>query len=159
MKEFIEKLIGRLEEQKSDLTTWAEDKAFEIGIETAVSIVKQLAEEFATDKNVGHNDQDLMIVESLPSLYPMMQPFEEEAVYRVVERAKYNNGWTPCSKELPPQPKSNLLFENKPLELYLATVRGSDYAWRVFWNGECFTDGWNKVDVIAWQPLPEPFKG
>ena len=49
MNEFIEKLIGRLEEQKSDLTNWAEDKAFEIGIQTAISIVNQLAEEYNND--------------------------------------------------------------------------------------------------------------
>lgn len=49
MKKFVEKLIERLEEQKSELTTWAEDKAFEIGIETAISIVNQLAEEYNND--------------------------------------------------------------------------------------------------------------
>lgn len=69
-----------------------------------------------------------------------------------------NNGWIPCEKELPPQPKENPIFENKPLELYLATVKGSDYPWRAFWNGKYFTDGWSRVDVIAWQPLPQPFE-
>lgn len=71
---------------------------------------------------------------------------------------EYKDGWIPCSEQLPPKPENNMLFENKPLEVYLATVRGSDYAWRVFWNGEYFTDGWNKVDVIAWQELPKVYK-
>lgn len=152
MKEFIEKLIDRLEEQKSDLTTWAEDKAFEIGIETAVSIVKQLAEEFATDKNVGHNDQDLMIVESLPSLYPMMQPFEEEAVYRVVERAKYNYAWILCSERLPE------VFDN----VLICTKEGGRAIGHRCPNqktGRYYDLHGSAIDsVIAWQPLPEPFK-
>ena len=71
---------------------------------------------------------------------------------------EYNGGWIPCEKEMPPQPQDNPLFENKPLELYLATEKGSDYPWRVFWNGKYFTDGWSKVNVIAWRPLPEPYK-
>lgn len=26
------------------------------------------------------------------------------------------------------------------------------------WNGEYFTDGFEKLEVIAWMPLPEPYK-
>lgn len=73
------------------------------------------------------------------------------------EAAEYNNGWIPCNEELPPQPEENPVFDNKPLELYLASVKGADYPFRVFWNGKFFTDGFGKVDVIAWQPLPEPY--
>lgn len=113
MKEFIEKLIGRLEKQISEVIGWNHHKVN--AYSNAIRIVNQLADE-------------------------------------------YNNGWIPCSEELPPKPENNMLFENKPLELYLATVRGSDYAWRVFWNGEYFTDGWNRVDVIAWQELPKVYK-
>ena len=67
--------------------------------------------------------------------------------------------WIPCDKELPPQPKENPLFENKPLELYLVSLDKSDYPWRAMWNGKEFTDGWNKVWPEAWQPLPESYKG
>ena len=37
----VEKVIAELEKQKSDLTDWAEDKAFEIGIEKAIEIVRE----------------------------------------------------------------------------------------------------------------------
>lgn len=67
--------------------------------------------------------------------------------------------WIPCDKELPPQPKENPLFENKPLELYLVSLDKSDYPWRAMWNGKEFTDGCNKVWPEAWQPLPESYKG
>lgn len=69
-----------------------------------------------------------------------------------------NNGWIPCEKEMPPQPKENPLFENKPLELYLVTLKNQEYPFRAFWNGKFFTDGWGKVDATAWQPLPQPYQ-
>lgn len=71
---------------------------------------------------------------------------------------RHNNGWIPCGKELPPQPEVNPIFENKPLELYLVSVKGADYPIRAFWNGKFFTDGWSKLDAVAWQPLPEPYQ-
>lgn len=65
--------------------------------------------------------------------------------------------WTPCSEEFPPLPKNNAVFENRPLELYLVTVKNSDYPFRAFWNGKNFTDGFSKMDVIAWMPLPKKY--
>ena len=79
-----------------------------------------------------------------------------EIVQEVAE--EYNNGWIPCSAELPQQPEENPIFDNKPLELYLVSVKNADYPIRAFWNGKFFTDGWSKVDVIAWQPLPQPYQ-
>ena len=72
--------------------------------------------------------------------------------------AEYNNGWIPCSVELPPQPEENPMFENKPLKLYLVSVEGEKYSFRAFWNGKIFTDGFSKVEPMAWQPLPLPFR-
>ena len=66
--------------------------------------------------------------------------------------------WIPVSKRLPDEPKENPFFEGKKLELYLVTVKGADYPFRAFWNGKFFADGWSKADVIAWMPLPEPYK-
>lgn len=68
-----------------------------------------------------------------------------------------NNGWIPCDKELPPQPKENPLLDNKPLELYLVSLGDEEYPFRAFWNGKSFTDGMHKLNVTAWQPLPEPY--
>lgn len=44
------------------------------------------------------------------------------------------------------------------LELYLVDI-GAEYPIRAFWNGSDFTDGWTILKAIAWQPLPEPYKG
>lgn len=77
-----------------------------------------------------------------------------EQVRELQERQR----WIPVSERLPVEPEENPIFENKKLELYLVSVRNTDYAFRAFWNGKSFTDGWSKLDVIAWMPLPEPYK-
>lgn len=69
----------------------------------------------------------------------------------------YNNGWRDLNIEIPPQPEENPLFDNKPLELYLVSS-DSEYPFRAFWNGKYFTDGFEKVEVLAWQPLTPAYK-
>ena len=72
--------------------------------------------------------------------------------------------WIPCSERIPEEPKENLVFDGKCLEVYLVSTKygSSDqdkvYPFRAFWNGINFTDGWGILDVIAWMPLPEPYK-
>lgn len=72
--------------------------------------------------------------------------------------------WIPCSERLPEEPKENPVFDGKYLEVYLVTTKyGSNeqdkvYPFRACWNGINFTDGWRILDVIAWMPLPEPYK-
>lgn len=65
--------------------------------------------------------------------------------------------WIPCSEELPTKPKENPVFGYRPVELYLVDC-GGEYPFRAFWNGRYFTDGFSRVDAIAWRPLPEPFE-
>ena len=90
---------------------------------------------------------------------PLTRAVAESELKDIMEQiaAEYNNGWIPCSVELPPQPKENPVFDSKPLELYLVDC-GEEYSFRAFWNGKDFTDGWSKLNVIAWQPLPEPYQ-
>lgn len=80
-------------------------------------------------------------------------------------QALKENTWIPCSERLPEEPKENPVFDGKYLEVYLVTTKyGSNeqdkvYPFRAFWNGINFTDGRRILDVIAWMPLPEPYKG
>ena len=46
MQEVFEKIIEKLEEQKSGLTEWAEDEAFKLATEKAIEIVKQEADQY-----------------------------------------------------------------------------------------------------------------
>ncbi len=73
-------------------------------------------------------------------------------------RKYMNDGWIPVEERLPEEPKENPEFEGKKIELYLVTVKGTKYPFRAMWNGKFFTDGWSKCNVIAWRPLPEPYR-
>ena len=46
MNKAFEKIIEKLEEQKSGLTEWAEDEAFKLATDDAIKIVKQEAEQY-----------------------------------------------------------------------------------------------------------------
>ena len=46
MQTVFEKIIEKLEEQKSGLTEWAEDEAFKLATDDAIEIVKQEAEQY-----------------------------------------------------------------------------------------------------------------
>lgn len=82
-----------------------------------------------------------------------------ERAMAVIRAAAHETGWIPCSVRMPSSPDENPDFDNKPLDIYLVSEKGSDYPFRAFWNGECFTDGFSKVmDVTAWQPLPGPYR-
>ena len=121
MNKAFEKILERLEREIAGKPTPDE---YNNGINRAYQIVQEVAEEFATDTNIG------------------------------------NNGWIPCSERLPEEPFGCLVtvidcepvtqtdFEN--ILPYFVGYDGES------WNDE---DG-NEIpfEVIAWQPLPEPFK-
>ena len=46
MNSVFEKIIEKLEEQKSGLTEWAEDEAFKLATDKAIEIVKQEADQY-----------------------------------------------------------------------------------------------------------------
>lgn len=80
-----------------------------------------------------------------------------EKIEKII-RKHMNDGWIPVEERLPEEPKENPEFEGKKIELYLVTVNGTKYPFRAMWNGKVFTDGWRKCKVIAWRPLPEPYR-
>lgn len=138
MQEVFEKLIEKLEERTdflSDCTKYGNKDA------------EQQKNSYST----------MMMYEVADLVDDLIEIVKQEA-------DQYNNGWIPCSDRMPEEPNENPLFENKNLELYLVTTEyGSTeqdkvYPFRAFWNGVDFTDGWNILDVIAWQPLPQPYR-
>lgn len=76
---------------------------------------------------------------------------------RRIPTARIEDRWIPVEERMPEKPNENPLYDNKPLEIYLVSVKNTDCVIRAFWNGASFTDGWEKLDVLAWMPLPEPF--
>ena len=92
-------------------------------------------------------EQEKMIVEALPSLYPL-QKFEEDAVHAVIDALPH---WIPVTERLPDDSRNVLI-----------TSRGGvSMAW---YNGSYFEKGANThhrkmQTVTAWCELPEPYKG
>ena len=98
------------------------------------------------------------LIESLrASLNTGRETFHIDLIVECIEAQPKVGEWIPCSEALPPKPKENRAFDKKPV--YIVSVNGEDYPHRALWNGVNFTDGWHILDVIAWMPLPEPYKG
>ena len=131
MKEFIEKLNGRLEEgifskdERLEYDTKTQEHLISQnkGIRYAIKIVNELAEEFATDINVVSN-----------------------------------NGWIPCSERLPEKEVDVLVCFSNDMDCVIA--------YRTKMMNTNLKDVWVNSstaqiissNIIAWQPLPQPFK-
>lgn len=103
-------------------------------------------------------ENDLAIVESLPSLYPLKE-FEADAVQRVVSRK--GDGWIPVEERLPENNKVVLCWVRST-----TIASGDTYVVgscdRGFWFLQNYEIGHHHFpvkdyEVIAWQPLPAPY--
>ena len=75
--------------------------------------------------------------------------------------------WIPCSERLPSETEAWYFNEqegiHEPNE-FIVQVKGAKLPTVAIFNGESFThiytdDGYGFIDeIIAWQPLPEPYK-
>ena len=128
MKEFVEKLIGRLEEDyKPDIECFESKDDYEVSItryNRLLNIVNQLAEE-------------------------------------------YNNGWIPVEQKLPEENGKYIAYYHKwsdgnylpkfdETEIRILRYRNNDWIFPTYGNTEAEKD--SHREVIAWQPLPAPFK-
>lgn len=127
-------------------------------IEQQVNKIRKVAKcvYLATDKEVA-DDISSTLNQAADTIEALSAKLEKANMER--SEGYYNGGWILCDDRLPQQPKENPIFDGKPLELYLVSVKNTDYAFRAFWNGKFFADGFSKLqNVIAWQPLPSPYR-
>lgn len=179
MKEFIEKLIGRLEEEKKEAQRDG-SFSFAMGFKVAISIANELAEEYkgklddewqiiydkvcVLEKKYT-NERNIESVKDCIRLENLLQYFKEE----LRSEEKYINtstdtssGWIPCSEKMP---KTNIQV------IVTAEKCGHRYTTDAyFYNGKFYNKHYYKIPVgelndsyvgdkvIAWQPLPEPYK-
>ena len=157
MKEFIEKLIGRLEELRIDKSNYfgvlnivAEkyDRANEM-LDDAIEIAKELAEEYipCTKPCTDCEAYDL-VKHNCPKFCKVIKETVEELA------EEYNNGWIPCSNKLPDK-YGEYLCCDKYGEYIIGypTARVSSDDYYVETEHEIMNN------CIAWQPLPEAYKG
>ena len=95
------------------------------------------------------SDQEKMIVEALPSLYPL-QKFEEDAIHAVIDALPH---WIPVTERLP-EDERNILITYYD-DITIGWYRKSENTWMIY-EGEGNAE---PDEVTAWMPLPEPYKG
>ena len=66
--------------------------------------------------------------------------------------AYYNNGWIPCSERLP-EDSRDVILTTRSSVVGVGCFTASDGKWVQWYSG-----GGILVDVIAWMPLPEPYR-
>ena len=170
MNEFIEKLIGRLEEKAHQ--TWlvlAERNGYEIAIE----IVNQLAEEYKTCNKPSCKDCEVYDKEK------HYCPEWCDVIKNTVKELEENhNGWIPCSERLPETNDAvNITWVNRKPEPYYKDIKdkpftatGHYHKGKWYWYscvckdyldqyGNSDIDEVDKdIEIIAWQPLPAPYQ-
>ena len=127
------------------------NKAFEKILERLEEKLKKSEERYhryLDDSNLpcmfDKSDIEEKRVDTIKEMLEIVQEVSEE----------YNGGWIPCSEMLPDDFMSMA---------YLTTVKGHLYPEINYYcvaNHKWFSSRktTKEVDVIAWQPLPEPFK-
>ena len=143
MKEFIEKIIEMLEEEKEfayadfyeylmryelDNDFDEDDDWFYKGLIRATEIVNQLAEEYGKDTNVTTKD--------------CLKCSRRLWYQKGYADAEKNNGWIPCSERLPEDGQK-----------VLCSIDGNIAISR--YGGEGF---WVNGRIEAWMPLPKKFE-
>lgn len=103
-------------------------------------------------------EQEIEIVNALPSLYPL-QDYEEEAINTIIKAIPH---WIPVTERLPKDGRQVLVFAMS-VHYALAKydeMRDADGTYKKQW---VTFDAWKPYytikDVIAWMPLPDPWKG
>lgn len=73
----------------------------------------------------------------------------------IIEEAK-KDGWTPCSEGMPEEPE----YGCGSYDGYIVQCSHIYEPFSAYWDGKVFSDECDKTleGIIAWQPLPEPYK-
>lgn len=101
-------------------------------------------------------EQEKMIVESLPSLYPM-QKFEEDAIKVVLDALPH---WIPVTKSC----ECDLMDNEEVLVFQKDGTLNGQIRHAMFYDFDgkkkfvTWEEGITIYDVVAYMPLPEPYK-
>ena len=115
-------------------------------------IIEELEEKrrryFLTIANTGD--------EKLDCAYEYVGDALDKAIEIVKQEAeKYDNGWIPCSERLPEDGETYLVTNASSFgqcHTYKGWYDGKHKIWHMEENFE------RKMNVVAWQPLPQPYQ-
>ena len=164
MKEFIEKLIGRLEEETIALEDNYGDLVECIPNNIVKKIVNQLAEEykpkddgFISRYEVLKLIEDIKCDKKIPKNYgtllDIMRQVRKMPVLFATDENAGNNGWIACSERLPEKQGEYIVMIEGAIIPTCLTYNNISQTW----YGIDY-DALNYYSVVAWQPLPEPYK-
>lgn len=166
MKEAFEKIVERLEEElhlaeedagryekgNSNHFKYAKARGYATSMDVAIEIVNQVAEEYA-EKEFSEWCHDCPAYDKENHHCPRWC----KVIRTVVEEIKegYNREWIPCSERLPELKNSYTASES----VLVTDIKGSIWTAEYHENGIWLDDVCDiRLGVIAWQPLPEPYK-
>lgn len=74
-------------------------------------------------------------------------------IVELIKEQPQADKWIPVEVEMPPKPR----FREKG---YLVQIKNVVEPYLAYWNGKEWIDESNDIveDVLAWQPLPQPYK-
>ena len=114
---------------------------------------KELFQDLNVIEVLSHVDFDSTIQNSLENF---LKAITNEAIEIVKqETEQYNNGWIPCSEKLPELRKYVLVTVKYTgfMGMHGYWIKTGHMEAENDWWGDCASGA-----VIAWKPLPEPFK-
>lgn len=84
----------------------------------------------------------------------------EDIIRSHMDEAK-NDGWIPCSERLPNEIEFQEAYcRNQYAAEFLVTIKGATRPTTLYFkNNSWFDEQRNYYKVVAWQPLPAPYKG
>lgn len=104
------------------------------------------------------DEKKLIEILSKNSIFEKITNAEDKNIFDIINDLPKVDKWNLCCDMLPLQPEKNPLYGNRRIEPYLVCEENKNYTFVAFWDGQFFLKGYTICEVIAWKPLPEPYK-
>ena len=134
----------------------------------AIEIVKQEAEQFGTDTNVGSKGNDVLEFANLLKELcckkdedydnPIISPkYLNDTIENLLLdfNEQYNNGWIPCSERLPEEHKLYDITTKNEVGIHSDTAIYNPFVGMWFWDES--ESKHIEIEVLAWKEKDKPY--